>query len=176
MIFRPTNLVGAAVIELERIADERGFFARNFCREEFRAAGLDFAVAQCNVSFSPRRGTLRGMHYQVVPRAEAKLIRCTRGAAWDCLLDLRPGSPTYKHHFAMELTEANRLSLYLPPGVAHGYLTLSDNTELFYLVSEFYSPEHARGVRWDDPAFGIPWPFPPEDISEKDRSWVDYRS
>lgn len=174
MRFRPTPLPGVVVVEPEPVADERGLFARTFCAEEFEAAGLEPELAQCSLSFNPRRGTLRGMHYQAAPFGEDKLVRCTRGRIWDVALDLRPESPSYLGHFALELSGENRLGLYLPPQVAHGFLTLEDASEVFYQMSVPYAPEAARGVRFDDPAFAIPWPEPVRVASERDRSWPDF--
>jgi dTDP-4-dehydrorhamnose 3,5-epimerase len=168
--------VGAVVIEPERLSDDRGFFARSFCTREFEARGMNPHVAQCNISFNPRRGTVRGMHFQRPPHAEAKLVRCTAGALWDVALDLRPGSPTLGRHFAIELSAENRRMLYLPEGFAHGYQTLADDTEVFYQVSAAYAPDHAGGVRWDDPAFDIAWPLPVTAIADRDRAFPDFRS
>jgi len=168
--------VGALVIEPERLSDDRGFFARSFCAREFEAHGLDPRVAQCNISFNPRRGTVRGMHFQRPPHAEAKLVRCTAGALWDVALDLRPESPTFCRHFALELSAENRKMLYLPEGLAHGYQTLADDTEVFYQVSAAYAPDHGAGVRWDDPAFDNAWPLPVTMIAERDRTYPDFRS
>jgi dTDP-4-dehydrorhamnose 3,5-epimerase len=174
MRFTETKLKGAYIIEPEPIADERGFFARTFCAREFEAHGLNPRLAQCNISYNARRGTLRGMHYQAAPHQEAKLVRCTMGAIYDVIIDLRPESPTFKHWIAVELTAENRLMLYVPTGFAHGFQTLEDNTEVFYQMSEFYHPECARGVRWDDPAFGIKWPILHPILSNKDRSYPNY--
>lgn len=170
MIFRETPLAGAFLIEPEPVADDRGFFARTYSRAEFTARGLDPAIDQCSVSFNHRRGTLRGLHFQAVPREEVKLVRCTRGSLWDVIVDVRPGSPTRGRHFAVVLSAAARNSLYIPKGMAHGFITLEDDTEVFYQISEPYSPEHARGYRWDDPAFAIPWPEPVAVISDRDRN------
>lgn len=175
MRFIETEIKGAFIIEPELIEDERGFFARTFCQEEFKAHGLNFRVVQCNISFNKKRGTLRGMHYQIAPYQEAKLVRCTRGAIYDVIIDLRPESPTFKQWIAVELTAENRRMLYVPEGFAHGFQTLEDNTEVFYQMSEFYHPECARGVRWDDPAFGIEWPIITPILSERDRSYPDSR-
>jgi len=168
MIFRETPLAGAWVLEPERLADERGFFARTYCRRDFEARGLDPAIAQCSVSFNHRRGTLRGLHFQTAPHEEVKLVRVTRGAVWDVIVDLRPGSPTLRRHFAVVLSAENRHELYIPQGMAHGFQTLEDAAEVFYQISEFHAPGAARGYRWDDPAFAIPWPEPVTVISEKD--------
>ncbi len=159
MIFNETQLKGAFLIELERREDERGFFARSWDVDEFQKHGLNPRLVQCNISFNKVRGTLRGMHFQVAPFAEAKLVRCTMGALYDVIIDLRDGSPTLKRWFGVELSAENRLALYVPEGFAHGFQTLADNTEVFYQMSEVFHPECARGVRWDDPAFGIIWPF-----------------
>jgi dTDP-4-dehydrorhamnose 3,5-epimerase len=176
MIFRPTPIAGAFVIDLEKRGDERGFFARAFCQTEFAQAGLATNFVQANDSLSATRGTLRGMHYQLAPKAETKVIRCIQGALWDCILDLRPASPTFGQWFGEELTAANRRTLYAPKGCAHGFITLSDQCEAWYLVDEFYSPEQERGVRWDDPQFAIQWPIPPVVISDKDKNWPDFNS
>jgi len=169
MKFLPTGLNGAMVIEPEPLRDERGHFARTFCREEFRAHGIELTVVQCSVSFNVRRGTLRGLHYQAPPKAEAKLVRCTAGEAFDVIVDLRRGSPTFGRWFATELTAAGGRMIYVPEGFAHGFQTLRDDTELFYMMSESYSPPHARGVRWDDPQLGIRWPMAPTVMSARDR-------
>lgn len=171
MIFTETRLKGAFIIEPERLEDERGFFARTWCQREFEVRGLDPRLVQCNISFNRRKGTLRGMHYQVAPHEEAKLVRCTLGAIHDVIIDLRAGSPTFKQWEAVELTAVNRWSLYIPGGFAHGYQTLEDDSEVFYQMSEFYYPESAAGVRWDDPTFAITWPMEPTVISAKDRSY-----
>jgi dTDP-4-dehydrorhamnose 3,5-epimerase len=170
MIFRETPLAGAWVLEPERIEDERGFFARTYCRGDFEARGLDPAIAQCSVSFNHRRGTLRGLHLQIAPHEEIKLVRVTRGAVWDVIVDLRPASPTFRRHFSVVLSADQRNELYIPKGMAHGFQTLEDATEVFYQISDFYAPESARGYLWDDPAFAIPWPEPVTVISEKDRN------
>jgi dTDP-4-dehydrorhamnose 3,5-epimerase len=177
MIFRETELPGAYVIEPEPIEDERGFFARIFDRDEFAARGLENAFVQWSISQNAGAGTLRGMHFQSPPHDEVKLVRVTAGALYDVIVDLRPGSPAFKRWIAVELTAENRLSLYIPKGVAHGFQTLEDATEVFYGISAFYEPSAAGGVRWDDPSFGIEWP--PSDrriISDKDRSWPDFTS
>jgi dTDP-4-dehydrorhamnose 3,5-epimerase len=175
MIFTETPLAGAFVVEPERIADERGFFARTWCVDEFADRGLETRLVQCNVSYNQRRGTLRGMHYQAEPHAEVKLVRCTAGAIYDVIVDLRPDSPTRHHWFGVELSAANRLALYIPKGLAHGFQTLEDETEVFYQMAEFYHPESARGVRYDDPAFGIAWPLPVSVIGGRDSGYADYR-
>src|SRR6266487_3389064 len=161
MIFIETTLKGAFIIEPERLEDERGFFARSFCRKEFEDHGLNPNLVQCSISFNKKKGTLRGMHYQISPHAEAKLVRCTMGAIYDVIIDLRPHLPTFKQWIAVELTAENRQMLYIPEGFAHGFQTLTDNTEVYYQMSQFYYPEYSRGVRWDDPAFGIVWPEAP---------------
>jgi dTDP-4-dehydrorhamnose 3,5-epimerase len=175
MNFVSTPLEKACVIELEAMVDERGFFARSWCAQEFRLHGLNPNVAQCSVSFNARRGTLRGMHYQSEPYPEAKLVRCCSGAIYDVALDLRPTSPSYAKWFAVELTAANRKMLYVPEGFAHGFQTLADDTEVFYQISESYRPECARGVRWDDPRFGIEWPIRDPIISQRDRTFADHK-
>ena len=172
--FTETNLKGAFVIDLEKRADERGFFARTYCEREFDSHGLNSRFVQCNTSFSNLKGTLRGMHFQIPPHDEAKLIRCIRGAIYDAIVDLRPDSGTFKQYFAAELSAENGKMLYVPPGFAHGFQTLEDNTEVFYQMSEFYSPEHSRGVRWNDPAFGIEWPADQRIILDRDQSYADF--
>lgn len=174
MIFTKTVLNDAMIIDIERKEDDRGFFARSWCRREFEAHGLNPNLAQCNISFNPKKGTLRGMHFQVKPYEEAKLARCTRGSLCDVIVDLRPDSPTYKKHLSVVLTSENRRMLYVPEGFAHGFLTLEDDTEVFYQISEFYRPESQRGFRWDDPAFAIAWPAEVRLISERDRSYPDF--
>ena len=171
MRFEPAAIDGVFTVELERHGDERGFFARTFCEEEFRAAGLEPAVRQGNLSFSRERGTLRGMHYQVEPAPETKLVRCTRGAVLDVIVDLREGSPTYLGHVAVRLDAENRTALYVPRSFAHGFLTLEPDTEVNYLVSAPYTPEAERGLRHDDPRLGIDWPIPVAVISPKDAAW-----
>jgi dTDP-4-dehydrorhamnose 3,5-epimerase len=174
VIFRDTELPGVLVIELEPKSDHRGFFARTWCRREFAERGLNAALAQCSLSFNPRRGTLRGMHYQAPPHAEAKLVRCTRGAIWDVALDLRPESPTFLGHVGVELTADNRDMLYIPEGVAHGFQTLEDASEVDYQMSACHAPQAARGVRYDDPAFGITWPIDDPIMLERDRTYPDF--
>ena len=174
MTFTEAPLSGAFVVEPERIDDERGFFARTWCQREFQMHGLAPRWAQCNLSFSKKAGTLRGMHFQAPPHSEAKLVRCTRGAIHDVIVDLRAGSPTFTHYFGTDLTAENRRMLYVPEGFAHGFLTLEDKTEVFYQMSAFYEPAFARGVRWNDPHFGIHWPGEVRVISEKDRSYPDF--
>jgi dTDP-4-dehydrorhamnose 3,5-epimerase len=170
MIFNPTLLQGAYVIELEKKGDDRGFFARAFCEQEFRQHDLACHFCQVNNSLSATKGTLRGMHYQLAPKAETKLVRCIRGALYDVILDLRQNSPTLGQSFGIELTADNRRMMYVPKGFAHGFITLADDTEAFYFVDEFYSPEHERGVRYNDPKFALHWPMAPAVISEKDMS------
>ena len=174
MKFIETKLEGAYLIEPERFEDKRGFFARIFCREEFEAHGLNPNVAQCNISFNKKKGTLRGMHYQIKPHEEAKSVRCTRGAIYDVIIDLRQDSPTYCQWTSVELTADNYKMLYIPEGFAHGFQTLEDNTVVFYQMSEFYYPESARGLRWNDPVFGIEWPMNKLIISDKDKSYKDF--
>ena len=174
MQFRETPLAGAYVIEPERLEDQRGFFARTYCEHEFARRGLCSRFVQCNISFNKTRGTLRGMHFQRPPSPEPKVVRCTRGAVYDVIVDLRRDSPTWRHWYGVELNEENRLALYIPPGLAHGFQTLLDNTECFYQMGEFYVAELADGARWNDPAFGIPWPIADPVLSEKDRSYPDY--
>ena len=170
MIFRETPLPGAWVLEPERFEDERGFFARTWCRRDFAERGLDPDIAQCSVSYNHRKGTLRGLHFQIAPHEEVKLVRVTRGAVWDVIVDVRPDSPTFRNYFGVTLSAAAGNALYIPQGMAHGFQTLEDGTEVFYQISAFYAPEAARGYRWDDPSFAIPWPEPPSVISEKDRN------
>jgi dTDP-4-dehydrorhamnose 3,5-epimerase len=171
MKFHEAPLSGAAVIEIETHEDDRGFFARAFCQREFEEHGLGPTVAQANLAFNHKRGTLRGMHYQLPPAAEAKLIRCIRGAVYDVIVDLRLDSPTYLHHFGVELSADNRRALYVPELFAHGYQTLADDTEVLYQVSEFYTPGQERGLRHDDPLLAIDWPLPVSVISPKDAAW-----
>ena len=170
MIFKEAKLRGAYIIEPELIEDERGFFARTWGQEEFASRGLNPKLVQCNSSLNKQTGTLRGMHYQVPPHEEAKLVRCSAGAIYDVIVDLRRDSPTWGKWLGVELTSRNRLMVYVPEGFAHGFQTLEDDSEVFYQVSEYYYPESARGVRWDDPAFGIEWPLGISVISERDRS------
>lgn len=174
MIFTETELRGAFLIDLERHEDERGFFARSWCGRDFEAHGLNPRIAQCSLSFNVRKGTLRGMHYQVKPFEEAKLVRCTRGSLCDVVVDLRRDSTTYAKHLWVSLTAENRRMLYVPEGFAHGFLTLEDATEVFYQISELYSPESQRGFRWNDPAFGIDWPGDVRVISDRDRTYPDF--
>jgi dTDP-4-dehydrorhamnose 3,5-epimerase len=164
----------AVIVDFEPVLDERGFFSRSFCRNEFEEHGLPADFVQSSVSFSQRHGTLRGMHFQRPPSREGKLIRCTRGAVFDVALDLRPDSPTFLRWEAVELTSDNHRAIYLPPGFAHGMQTLADETELLYLMTDFYAPELSAGVRWNDPAFGIVWPIPAPILSERDAVYPDF--
>jgi dTDP-4-dehydrorhamnose 3,5-epimerase len=175
MLFTETKLRGAFVVEPARHGDERGFFARTWSRREFEERGLSPSLEECNVSYSARRGTLRGMHYQAAPHAQAKLVRCTAGAVYDCIIDLREDSTTFKQWVAVELSAENGVQLYVPEGFAHGFLTLEERTEVFYQMSSVYVPEAGRGVRWDDPAFGVEWPREVEVINERDRTYPDFR-
>ena len=175
MKFLETALQGVWLIEFEPVFDERGFFARTWCREEFLQHGLNPNLAQCSLSFNKHRGTLRGMHYQCEPHQEAKLVRCCSGAIYDVVLDLRPASSTRGKWFAAELTPANHKMLYVPEGCAHGFQNLKDESTVFYQISEAYHPESACGVRWNDPAFAIQWPVSDPIMSERDRSFPDYR-
>lgn len=175
MIFTETPLAGAFIVDLQLRQDERGFFARTFCRREFLAHGLDPAVAQANVAFNVRRGTIRGLHFQFPPAAETKFVRVVRGAILDVIVDLRPESPTYLRHAAVELSADNRRGLFVPARFAHGYQVLEDRTEVTYLVGEFYTPELEYGLPFDDPAIGVSWPLPASDVSEKDRAWRPLR-
>lgn len=174
MKFTETELEGAFIVEPELLEDERGFFARTWCQKEFEQHGLLTDLVQCNVSFNRRKGTLRGMHFQVAPHEESKLVRCTKGAIHDVIIDLRPNSQTHKKWLSVVLTAENRKMIFIPEGLGHGFLTLTDNTEVFYQMSEFYSPECACGVRWNDPAFDIDWPAEVIVISEKDMHYPDY--
>ena len=174
MRFEETPLRGAYLIDLQPVEDARGSFARAFCRREFEEHRLNPTIAQCNMAFNPVCGTLRGMHYQVEPAREVKIIRCIAGTIFDAIIDLRPSSSTYGHWFGVELSARNRRALYVPESFAHGYLTLADNSEIHYMVSEFYSPGHECGIRWNDPAFGIEWPTSPRVISGKDASHPDF--
>jgi dTDP-4-dehydrorhamnose 3,5-epimerase len=175
MTFHETKLAGVFEILIEPRGDDRGFFARTWCQREFEEHGLDTKQAQSSVSLNTRKGTLRGMHYQAAPFPETKVVRCTQGAIYDVVLDLRRESGTFKKWIAVELTAENRSMVYVPKGCAHGFLTLQDNTEVFYQISEFYDAPSARGVRWDDPAFGIVWPEKVEVISERDRTYPDFK-
>jgi dTDP-4-dehydrorhamnose 3,5-epimerase len=174
MIFTATPTAGAFLIDLEKRGDERGFFARAFCENEFGARGLVTRFVQVNNSLSAQKGTLRGMHYQLAPTAETKMVRCIRGALYDVILDLRPASPTFGQSFGAELTADNRRMMYVPKGFAHGFITLTDDTEAFYFTDEFYGPAHERGIRWNDPKFNISWPLQPTVLSEKDANHRDF--
>ena len=174
MKFHKTPLVGARLIELERKGDDRGFFARFYCEREFGVDGLATHFVQMNNSLSGKKGTLRGMHYQLAPSAEVKVVRCLKGALWDCIADLRPDSQTFGKWFGAELNEDNRLMMYVPRGFAHAILTLTDDTEALYLVSDFYDPTSERGVRFDDPWLKVEWPIEPAEVSAKDRSWPSF--
>jgi dTDP-4-dehydrorhamnose 3,5-epimerase len=175
MEFAESKLPGAWLIKLKKIEDARGYFARGWCREEFAKHGLNPVMLQLNTGFSHKKGTVRGMHYQEAPHAEAKFVRCTRGAIFDVVIDLRPASPTRGQWVGAELTADSGLMLYAPEGFAHGYQTLSDDTEMYYMTSALYAGSAARGVRYNDPAFAIPWPLPVSVISDADQQWPDYR-
>lgn len=171
MIFHETKLAGAYIVELDRKADSRGFFARSFCAEEMRMHGIHFDAVQANISHNDKKGTLRGMHYQGPPVSETKFIRCIRGAVWDVIIDMRPDSPTYLQHLGVELSAENGTAIYVPDMFAHGNQALTDGAELLYLMGGFYTPGYERGVRYDDPAIGIEWPLPVTAIHEKDLQW-----
>jgi dTDP-4-dehydrorhamnose 3,5-epimerase len=175
MKFHQTTLKDAMLIDLERRGDDRGFFARSFCVDEFAAQGLPTEFVQQNTSYSAKKGTLRGMHFQTAPHGEDKLIRCLRGAIVDIIIDLRPDSPTYKKFEGFELDDVNKRQLLVPKGFGHGFQTVSDHVEVTYLVSAKYTPSAEGGVRWNDPAFGIKWPLEPTDMSDKDRNWPDFK-
>lgn len=174
MIFGETALPGVRTIDLERRGDARGWFARAFCADELRANGLDPSLVQINLSYNEKRGTLRGMHFQRAPHEETKIVRCVRGAVLDVVVDLRPPSPSHRKWIAVELSEDNRRALYVPRGIAHGFLTLTDGAELLYLMGTAYAPDAAAGVRWNDPAFSIEWPFAPSVVAERDMTFPDY--
>jgi dTDP-4-dehydrorhamnose 3,5-epimerase len=176
MKFVATPLAGAYVIELEPAFDERGFFARTWCRDEFAAHGLNSDLSQCSLSWNKRKGTLRGLHYQHTPYQEAKLVRCCSGSIYDVIVDLRPESPTFKKWFAAELTACNHKMLYVPEGMAHGFQALEDGSTVFYQITEPYRPEYAGGVRWNDPQFHVPWPLPDPILSPRDAAFSDYPS
>jgi dTDP-4-dehydrorhamnose 3,5-epimerase len=173
MKFIETKLKGAYLIELDYITDDRGCFARSWCQEEFLTMGLNSNLVQCNISFNHKKGTLRGMHYQVEPHPEVKLVRCTKGAIYDVIIDIRPDSSSYKQWIGVELNAENHRMIYIPCGMAHGFQTLADNTEVFYQMSDFYDSDSARGIRWDDPSFKIKWKYPVTCISQKDSSYLD---
>jgi dTDP-4-dehydrorhamnose 3,5-epimerase len=174
MIFSETKIEGTFIIEPELFTDERGFFARSFCKEEFDKRGLDSLIVQCNISCNRKKGTLRGMHYQIPPHEEAKIVSCIKGAIYDVVLDLRKESRTYCHWISVELTDNNLKLLYIPKGCAHGFQTLKDQTRVFYQMTNFFHSESARGVRWNDPAFGIQWPAGRKIISKKDDQLAEY--
>jgi len=171
MIFTETKLKGAYIINLKRLEDERGFFARTFCQNEFREYGLNTQIAQANISYNRSKGTLRGMHMQAAPYEESKLIKCSRGALYDVIIDMRKGSDTYTQWIAVELSAQNHQMLYVPEGFAHGFITLEDDTEVTYQINQFYTPGSEKGFRWNDPAFGIEWPMEPKVISDRDRNF-----
>jgi dTDP-4-dehydrorhamnose 3,5-epimerase len=173
--FAETGLSGALIVTVESYADERGFFARSWCTREFAERGLNASLVQCNISGNRVKGTLRGMHYQVAPHAEVKLVRCTRGAIYDVIIDLRESSATFLQHVGVELTADNHRAVYIPEGFAHGFMTLQDDSEVFYQMSAFYEPAAARGVRWSDPIFDISWPLPVTVISARDREYPDFK-
>jgi len=175
MIFNETAVHGAYTIDVNRIGDERGYFGRLWCQKELNDMGLKSHICQSNVGFSPVKGTLRGLHFQRAPHAEVKIVRCTRGAVFDVVVDLREWSPTYLKWHGVELNEDNGTMLYVPEGCATGYLTLRENSEIYYHATEFYQPESAHGVRWNDPAIGIEWPAEPEVLSDNDINWPDYK-
>lgn len=174
MIFSETPLRGAYIIDPERVEDSRGFFARTWSQDEYAARGLTARVVQCSISFNKVKGTLRGLHYQTGSHREAKLVRCTMGAVYDVIVDLRAESPTYRHHFGVVLSAQDRRMVFVGEGFAHGFQTLEDGSEVFYQISQFYAPEHATGVRWNDPAFGITWPLRPSVMSDRDRAYPDF--
>lgn len=174
MKFTPTPLSGAFTVDLEKRGDDRGFFARLFCQREFAEHGLPTEFVQVNNSLSADKGTLRGMHYQLAPNAETKVVRCIKGSLWDCIIDLRDKSETFGQWFGAELSAENRRMMVVPKGFAHGFITLTDDCEAFYLVDEFYSPDDERGVRWNDPTFGIEWPIEPVVLSDKDANQRDF--
>lgn len=176
MLFTQTSLKGAFIIDIEAKQDTRGFFARTFCAQEFAEHNLKSTIVQCSIAFNHKKGTLRGMHYQVPPATEVKLVRCTQGAIYDVIIDLRPDSPTYKSYIGVELSAENRRSLYVPEMFAHGYQTLTDTAEVAYQMSEFYAPDYQRGLRYDDPAFAIEWPLSVSEIAEKDTTWAAFEA
>jgi dTDP-4-dehydrorhamnose 3,5-epimerase len=175
VIFTETPLKGAFVVDLDLREDSRGFFARTWCSREAAARGLNTRIEQCNIAFNRRKGALRGMHFQLPPHGEARLVRCTRGSIHDTILDLRPDSRTFMQHWSIDLSETNRRAIYIPEGFAHGLQTLQDDTEVFYQMSAHYAPEANIGVRWDDPAFGLMWPLPVTEMSQRDRSFPDFQ-
>ena len=174
MIFTEIEPKGVYIIKSERLVDERGFFARTWCQKELAAHGLESRLVQCSISYNPKKGTLRGMHFQTAPWEEVKIVRCTSGEIYDVVVDLRPDSTTFKKWFGVTLSQEERNMIYIPKGFAHGFMTLSDQVEVFYQMSEFYSPDHTGGVRWNDPAFGIRWPMAVQLISERDNNYPDF--
>jgi dTDP-4-dehydrorhamnose 3,5-epimerase len=176
MKFTATSIAGVWLVEMERIEDARGWFARSWCEREFAERGLNPRLAQCSVSSNKQKGTLRGMHYQIAPHEEAKLVRCVRGAMFDVALDVRPSSATFKQWFGVELTSENGRMLYVPEGCAHGFQTLADDTEVLYQISTEWRPDSGRGIRWNDPSFGIPWPLPAPSLSPRDAAYADFAS
>lgn len=174
MQFSETKLGGAYIIEIEKLVDDRGFFARSWCQKEFESHGLTSRMAQANISFNRKKGTLRGMHYQIAPYQECKIIRCTRGAIYDVIIDLRPDSPTYKQWTSVELAAESYTMFFVPENFAHGFQTLTDEAEISYQVTQFYTPGSEKGIRFDDPIFNIQWPLEVSVISDKDRTWPDY--
>ncbi len=176
MIFQETRIKGAFIIKPDLLTDSRGFFARSFCKEELSMHGMDVSIVQCNISYNSKKGTLRGMHYQAEPYEEGKIVSCTKGSIYDVILDLRKDSATYRTWVAAELSETNYAMVYIPEGCAHGFQTLEDDSTVFYQMTEVYHPECSRGVRWDDPLFGIAWPLDKKIISERDQSFPDYSS
>lgn len=176
MQFTETEIRGAFILDAEQIADERGFFARSWARDEFEAHGLNPHLAQCNLSYNHRKGTVRGMHWQAAPHAETKLVRCTQGSLYDVIVDLRSDSPTYLRWIGVELTAENRRALYIPEGCGHGFQTLEDATEILYMITEYYAPAAARGMRWNDPAIMVTWPLEVAVISERDARYPDFAS
>jgi len=174
MIFKPTKIPDVYLLEIEPIEDDRGFFARSWCKDEFISRGLSAELMQCGISFNKMSGTVRGMHFQETPYEEVKLVRCTKGAVYDVVLDLRKDSPTYTEHVGFRLSESNHKMVYIPAGLAHGYQTLENDTEVYYQISQVYKKEYSQGVRWNDPCFSIEWPGPVTLISERDQSYEDY--
>jgi len=168
MIFTPSTLAGALIVDVARLEDERGFFGRSFCEAEFAAQGVAVHMRQCSISYNARRGTLRGLHYQTPPHEEAKLVRCTAGAIFDVIVDIRPVSPTYRRWFGVELTAANRRALFVPEGFAHGFISLTEDSEVLYMISEPFAPGFGRGLRWNDPVLAIEWPLAPTVVSARD--------
>ena len=176
VVFTESSLPGAYFIAMEKQEDDRGYFARSWCEREFKRHNLDSTLVQCSISYNRKKGTLRGMHYQAPPCAESKLVRCTRGAMFDVIIDLRTSSPTFTRWISVELTPDNGTMIFIPKGFAHGFQTLTDNTDVFYQMSEFYAPDHQRGFRWDDPMIGIKWPHPVTTMSDKDRTLPEFNT